>query len=95
MFGGNCVGGTHCNDFAQEWPTLYEYLINVFETMHMKELTIQDRTSCLMCKMSKPKENESQGKDTAMVSHQNTADDPPLWHSIRMCFYYGKPGHIA
>ena len=57
--------------------TLYKYLITVFETMPMEELTMKYMTACLMHEMSKRKEKEPQEKDVAMMSRQSKADNPP------------------
>jgi hypothetical protein len=48
----------------------YKYLITVMETMLMKDLTMDYVTVCLMHKMPKHKENDSQYEDAAMISRQ-------------------------
>lgn len=76
-------------------PASYEYLIIALDMMPLKDLTMVYVLACLMYEMSKRNENEPQGEDTTMMSHQNKAGDPPSCQGVRTCFYCGKPGHIA
>ena len=51
-------------------PTSYENLITALETRPMKELTVDFITARLIHEMSKRKEKEHQGDDSAMVTRQ-------------------------
>lgn len=48
-------------------PALYEYLITILKTMPMNESTMEYVTTCLIHKMLKMNDNESQGDDVVML----------------------------
>lgn len=75
-------------------PMSYEYLITALETMLMKDLTMKYVTACLMPNMSKCKKKD-QGKDEAMVSHQNKVGDLFSQQGVRTYFYCNKLSHNA
>ena len=41
MFGGTRAGRRHCHDVVREFAALDEYLITAFETILMKEMTME------------------------------------------------------
>lgn len=76
-------------------PKSYEYLMTVMKTMLMKELTMGYIMTCLMHKMERRKEKESQGVYTAMVMRQSKDNNSFLHLGAKSCFYCGKLGHIV
>lgn len=72
----------------------YEHLIIAFETMPMKELTMEYAMICLMHGMSKKEKKEPQGVENAMLLSQDKWNR--LSHkNIKMWYYCGKPSHMV
>ena len=76
-------------------PPSYDHLIVALETRPMKELTVEFITSRLMHEVTKRKEKEPQGEDSAMLSRQGKGGNNKGRREERVCFKCGKPGHIA
>lgn len=72
----------------------YKYVFTTLETLPMKKLMMEYMTTCLMHKMLKCKEKESQAKNAPMMSCQSKVGTSPSLQGIRMCPYWGKPGYI-
>ena len=75
-------------------PTSYEHLITALETRPMKELILEFVTARLMHEVNKRKEKEPQGDEATMVTCQTKRGSTNKKHEPRMCFKYGKQGHI-
>jgi hypothetical protein len=79
----------------ESFPASFEYLINVLETMPMKELAIDYVMVHLMHETSNLKENKPQGKDAAMVLRPNKGGNSFPHQDTKSCYYCGKPSHFA
>lgn len=76
----------------------YDYLIAALETRPIKELTLEYVKARLVNEVTKKKEKEAQGEDSAFVSRQGKAPFRSNANSSsdsRVCYSCGKFGHIA
>lgn len=79
----------------QSLPDSYDYLIAALETRPLKELTLEYVTARLMHEVTKKKEKESKGEDSALVVQPFKKGAPLKPPTPRTCFICGKVGHIA
>ena len=79
----------------QSLPDSFDYLIAALETRPLTELTIEYVTSRLMHEVTKKKEKEVKGEDSALFVHQAKKGAPSKSFPPRTCFHCGKVGHIA
>ena len=72
-----------------------DIFIILIESLPMKELMIDYLTVHLMYDMLKRKEKNLQDEDAVMVLLQDKNDNLFSREGAKLCFYCGKPGHIA